>query len=360
MSKYLNSLQLRTSLYHNIKTLLFISILAFTSQIKAQQIRIKAVGDIMMGSYTPTTVLPPRLGQEFIDSTAYLLDSADITFGNLEGVFVTKDIKPQKCSEKSREAKRCYEFGMPDTLSYALKGMHFSVMSMDNNHNSDYGWQGVQFTKTLLDKREISYAAKKEPIIIVIDSVKVGVIAFGHSSESFQVFDLNTVTSEIKKLDSLADIIIVSFHGGAEGLSAQHIKDTTEYFYGENRGNLIQFAHTAIDAGADLIIGHGPHVLRAIDAYKGKLICYSLGNFLTHGNVNITGVKGKGAIMDINLDSNTGDLISANINPTVQVARGIPVYDTSLEAINLIKTLTEEDFPNSEIKIDTKGHISFK
>lgn len=314
----------------------------------------------MMGSYTPTTVLPPRLGQEFIDSTAYLLDSADITFGNLEGVFVTQDIEPQKCSEASRKAKRCYEFGMPDTLSYALKGMHFSMMSMDNNHNSDYGWKGVNYTKEQLDKHGISYAAKKAPVIIEIDSVKIGVIAFGHSSESYQVFDLKTATEVVLSLDSVVDLVIVSFHGGAEGLSAQHIKDTTEFFYGENRGNLIQFSKTVIDAGADLVIGHGPHVLRAIDAYKGKLICYSLGNFLTHGNVNITGVKGKGAIMDLFLDTTTGDFVSGEIIPTVQVARGVPVYDDEKSAIEIIQSLTQADFPNSTIKIDANGSISLK
>ncbi len=360
MSRSLNSHLLKTNRYRNTKGLFFISILFITLSATGQQLRIKAVGDIMMGSYTPTTVLPPRLGQEFIDSTAYLLDSADITFGNLEGVFVTKDIEPQKCSDASRKAKRCYEFGMPDTLSYALKEMHFTMMSMDNNHNSDYGWKGVNFTKEQLDKHGINYAAKKSPVIIDVDSIKVGVIAFGHSSESYQVFDLKTAKEVVLALDSLVDLVIVSFHGGAEGLSAQHVKDTTEFFYGENRGNLVQFSKTVIDAGADLVIGHGPHVLRAIDEYKGKLICYSLGNFLTHGNVNIIGVKGKGAIMDIILDTKTGDFVSGEIIPTVQVARGIPVADEDKEAIILLKSLTEEDFPNSLVKIDHKGHISLK
>lgn len=360
MSKFLNSHLLKTNRCLNPHRLLFISILLAALISNGQHLRIKAVGDIMLGSYTPTTVLPPKMGQEFIDSAAYLLDSADITFGNLEGVFVTKDIEPEKCSEASRNAKRCYEFGMPDSLAYALKGMHFSVMSMDNNHNSDYGLKGINHTKKQLDKHGIRYAAKKAPIVIEIDSVKIGIIAFGHSSESYQVFDLETAQQVVSALDSVVDLVLVSFHGGAEGEAPQHVKDTTEFFYGENRGNLIQFSKTVIDAGADLVLGHGPHVLRAIDTYKGKLICYSLGNFLTHGNVNITGIKGKGAIMDLYIDKKTGDFVSGKIISTVQVPRGIPVADSQKEAVQLIKTLTKEDFPNAALNIDANGYISLK
>ena len=329
---------MKTNLYLKI---IFFFVVTSVTTLKAQHIRIKAVGDIMMGSNTPTQILPTRLGQEFVDSTAHLLDSADITFGNLEGVFVTPGISPKKCSEASRKAKRCYEFGMPTHLSTKLKDLHFSVLSMDNNHNSDYGYAGVKHTKSLLDTLGINYAAKKSPIIITLDSVKIGIIAFGHSSASFQVFDLTTCKEEISKLDTICDIVIVSFHGGAEGLNAQHVKDTTERFYGENRGNLVQFSHTAIDAGADIIIGHGPHVLRGIDLYKNKLICYSLGNFLTYGNVSLKKEKGKGAIMDIYLDKTNGDFIKGQIIPTKQVGRGIPIRDKEKKAIDIIKNLSK-------------------
>jgi poly-gamma-glutamate capsule biosynthesis protein CapA/YwtB (metallophosphatase superfamily) len=326
--------------------------------LNAQSLRIKAVGDIMLGSYTPRTVLPKGNGEIFAASIATYLDSADITFGNLEGVFVTDDIAPRKCSKESREAGRCYEFGMPENLAPALKDMHFSVLSMDNNHNSDYGEEGVAFTKKVLDKTGIAYAAKKAPIILNIKGKKVGVAAFGHSGVSYKVSDLAIAQQVISDLNEKCDLIIVSFHGGAEGRDAQHVQDTTETYYGENRGNLIRFAKTVIDAGADVVIGHGPHVLRGMDLYKDKLIVYSLGNFLTHGNVNIRDVMGKSAIMDIEIDLETGNLVDGTIIPTKQIDRGVAVYDSEGKAIELIKSLSEADFEESQLKINADG--SFK
>jgi len=332
-------------------------LLFICSPVQSQSLRIKAVGDIMLGSTTPYNILPDGNGEIFGKSIATYLEGADITFGNLEGVFVNGEFKPQKCSESSRNAKRCYEFGMPQNLVKALNDMHFSVLSMDNNHNSDYGTAGVNFTKDLLKKNGIRYAAKKAPIIMEIEGKKVGIAAFGHSSISYRVSDLVTAKRVIEELNAKCDIVLVSFHGGAEGLGAQHVKDETEEYFGENRGNLVQFSKTVIDAGADLVIGHGPHVLRGIDLYKNKLIIYSLGNFLTHGNVNIRDVRGNSAIMDIQLDLTTGDLVSGQIIPTKQIGKGVAVYDESNKAIELIRDLSKADFPNSKLSISVDGRI---
>lgn len=328
-----------------------------TSSVSIAQLNIKAVGDVMMGSRTPKTVIPPKNGKVFIDSTAKLLKDADITFGNLEGVFISDDVKPQKCSDASRKAGRCYEFGMPDSLAYTLKKLHFTVMSGDNNHASDYGYQGVNHTQNTLDKHTILYASKKKPVIIQKDSLSIVVVSFGHSGVSWHVKDLENTKKIISSLHEENDLVIVSFHGGAEGFSAQHTPNKTETYYNENRGNVIAFAHTAIDAGADLIIGHGPHVLRGIELYKNKLICYSLGNFLTYGNINITGVKGVSVVMDIILNEKTGDFQTGNIIPMHQTGRGIPSYDSNFEGIKLIKKLTKTDFPHSPLTITDEGKL---
>jgi hypothetical protein len=344
--------------YNNILFLVISTL--FIPSLASGQTRIKAVGDIMMGSYTPRTITPPNNGQVFIDSIAPYLDSADITFGNLEGVFVTKNLVPVKCRPDSRKAGRCYEFGMPYTLSNTFKELHFSHASLDNNHVSDYGEEGINFTKGKLDSLGVKYGAKKTPVIFTIDSTTFALIAFGTSGVSWRVSDLKKTTQIINDYDTLVDVVIVSFHGGAEGFSAQHTPNHTETYYGEDRGNLIAFSHTAIDAGADIIIGHGPHVLRGLELYKHKLICYSLGNFLTYGNVSLKGVKGVGAIMDITIDNNTGDFVSGKIIPTRQLPPGIPYYDNKEEAISVLQTLTKEDFPNSRLNINDKGILSIK
>lgn len=341
------------------KHILLLSIFLI-STLTYSQTRLKAVGDVMMGSYTPRPVTPPNNGQLFIDSIAQHLDSADITFGNIEGVFVTKELAPQKCRPESREAKRCYEFGMPYTLSNTFKALNFDLASLDNNHVSDYGQAGINFTKRRLDSLEIKYSGKKQPVRFTIDSTDFVLIAFGTSGVSWRVSDLRNAKAIISKYDTLVDVVLVSFHGGAEGFSAQHTPNHTEKFYGEDRGNLIAFSHTAIDAGADVIIGHGPHVLRGIELYNNKLICYSLGNFLTYGNVSLKGVKGVGAIMDLVIDNKTGDFVSGKIIPTKQLAPGIPYFDNTGEAIKIIQNLSKEDFPQSGLIINNDGTLIIK
>ncbi len=324
------------------------------------QIRIKAVGDIMMGSYTPFEKTPSLNGKIFIDSIAQQLDSADITFGNLEGVFVSKDLSPKKCREESRKAGRCYEFGMPESLAVTLKALNFDLLSFDNNHVSDYGIEGINHTKRKLDSLNLTYGYKKSPIVFARDSVTFALIPFGTSSVSWRVNDIAQTKKIISKYDTLVDVVIVSFHGGAEGYSAQHTPNHNETFYGEDRGNLILFSHTAVDAGADLILGHGPHVLRGIEVYQQKLICYSMGNFLTHGNISIRGVKGNGVIMDITIDNKTGNFVGGKVIPTKQRPPGIPYFDANGEAIGLLKSLSEEDFPKSQIMISKTGELIYK
>ena len=342
------------------KPLLLVICYLLISSLSIAQTRIKAVGDVMMGSYTPRTITPPNNGQIFIDSIADYLDSAAITFGNIEGVFVTEELKPVKCRPESREAGRCYEFGMPYTLSNTFKALNFTHASLDNNHVSDYGQKGINFTKKRLDSLDIKYGGKKEPVLFTIDTTEFVLIAFGTSGVSWRVSDLENAKKIITKYDTLVDVVLVSFHGGAEGFSAQHTPNHTENYYGEDRGNLIAFSHLAVDAGADLIIGHGPHVLRGLELYNNKLICYSLGNFLTYGNVSLKGVKGVGAIMDLIIDNKTGNFVSGQIIPTKQLPPGIPYYDNAGEAITILQTLSKEDFPNSDLTINDDGSLSKK
>lgn len=171
----------------------------------------------MLGSNTPDPIIPKDSGNFFKSYIAEYLDSANIVFGNLEGVFVKDDIKPVKCSEASRKAHRCYEFGMPNYLSKVLSDLHFSIVSLDNNHVSDYGWTAYKYTKSILDKHHIAYAAKRKPIILNINNKKIAFIPFGTSSESFHVANVTEAKKIVIGLKDSADIIIVSFHGGAEG-----------------------------------------------------------------------------------------------------------------------------------------------
>ena len=129
-------------------------------------------------------------------------------------------------------------------------------------------------------------------------------------------------------LSDTCDVVIVSFHGGAEGADFQHVPKAMEIFHGENRGDVYNFAHTMIDNGADVVFGHGPHVTRAIEVYQDRFISYSMGNFCTYGRINLAGPNGLAPIVKINVDT-TGRFLSGRI---------IPVTRHGREELNMIMT----------------------
>ncbi|QQS36823.1 MAG: CapA family protein [Ignavibacteriales bacterium] len=319
------------------------------------QIKIKAVGDVMPGSITPKKILPPDNGKFFIDSIGQYLSDAEIIFGNLEGSFILDGMKADKCSDESREKGICYEFGTPAEIAPVLKELGFTVMSRDNNHSEDYGEEGFKFTSFLLDELGIQSAMKRNFAEIKIHHQKIALVAFGYSENSYNISDLKTADSVISILDKNYELIIVSFHGGAEGRRFQKVTGETEIFLGENRGNVSAFAKCVIDAGADLVLGHGPHVLRGIELYKNKLIAYSLGNFLTYGNMNIRDENGISAILEVRIDTSSGDFLRGKIIPVKQIGSGYPVYDVNLSSISMIKKLSNEDFPDSNLEFLLSG-----
>lgn len=309
---------------------------------------IKAVGDTMLGSITPKPILPVRRGEEFVENIGSYLGNSDIVMCNLEGSFIKEGFKPAKCGGKK---SHCFEFGMPTYLTNALKKLGFNVISFNNNHVMDYGKVGYEYTKQLIKELGMVCADRDNYGVIEVKGKKVCVVAFGFNGGSYSILDVPKAKEIVKDLKSKYDIVIVSFHGGAEGPSALNTKNKTEYFLGGNRGNVVAFARGVVDAGADVVIGHSPHVLRAVEVYRGKLIAYSLGNFLTYGNFNIKGYGGIGGILEVKIKKD-GSFVSASFIPTVQVPPGIPVYDNERKAIKLINKLGQEDFPDSYYKFE--------
>ena len=110
------------------------------------------------------------------------------------------------------------------------------------------------------------------------DGIKYGFCAFAPNRGTVSINEISNAVNIVANLDSLCDIVIVSFHGGAEGSKHTHITRSNEIYLGENRGNPYKFARDVIDAGADIVFGHGPHVTRAIDLYKDRFIAYNMRN----------------------------------------------------------------------------------
>lgn len=324
-------------------------------------IRVNAVGDIMMGTLFPERVLPPNNGKSLFTSTEEYLHygSPDFIFGNLEGAVTnynhtTKDIS----------TGRAYAFEMPPSYVEYLKEAGFNIVSTANNHARDFGERGYEDTRKFLSEAGIAAIGSRDEIkYFNIRGTKVAWIGFSWFSYSNNILDSLHSVKIIREAASKSDVVIVSVHAGAEGEKALHIRDANEYFYGENRGNIMKFAHLAIASGADLVLGHSPHVPRAMELYRDRLIIYSLGNFTTYGVFSTTGDKKLVPILHVEMDD-SGRFIRGRIIPFIQreygVYKGIPYYDSTGRVIKLIKKLTSEDIKDGKLIIESNGEIAEK
>jgi poly-gamma-glutamate capsule biosynthesis protein CapA/YwtB (metallophosphatase superfamily) len=312
-------------------------------------ISITGVGDIMLGTNFPSrNYLPPNDGKDILLPVKKFLVNSDLTFGNLEGVLLTGKGNVKRCNDPST----CYAFKSPDHYGEYIKDAGFDVLSLANNHSGDFGAIGKKNTTRILKELDIHFAGLAEYpyTIFTKDSITYGLCAFAPNRGTMQINDYQKVRSTIEHLDSITNIVIVSFHGGGEGNKYKHITRKTETYLGENRGNPYEFARVAIDAGADIIFGHGPHLTRAIDIYKNRFIAYSLGNFATYGRFNLSGSKGVAPIITVYVNQK-GEFINAKIVSTKQIGRGEPVPDNQNTALKEIMNLTKTDFPDSEMLI---------
>ncbi|MBA4054300.1 MAG: capsule biosynthesis protein CapA, partial [Marivirga sp.] len=258
------------------------------------------VGDIMMGTNYPEDKLPSGNGAFLMKDVESYLTDADITFGNLEGTLLNSGGTPKTC----RDPKVCYAFRTPVRYAENLTRAGFDVMSLANNHAGDFGETGRKSTMETLDSAGIKHAGQivRKYVVFEKDSIKYGMVAFAPNSGCVNLNDLEGARALVAELDSICDIVIVSFHGGAEGAQYQNVPRSTELFHGENRGDVYKFSHALIDAGADIIFGHGPHVTRAIEVYKDRFIAYSLGNFCTYRGISVSGVNGLAPIVKLYTD----------------------------------------------------------
>ncbi|MAJ51692.1 MAG: capsule biosynthesis protein CapA [Flammeovirgaceae bacterium] len=316
-----------------------------------------AVGDIMMGTNFPSkNYLPPDSGNTLWAEAGPVLRSSNVTFGNLEGVILSEGGEMKEC----QNPKNCYLFRTPEDLSFQFKNNGFNLLSTANNHANDFGETGRQNTQKVLDSLEIGHAGSIEKAyhLLYINELTIGFAAFAPNKGTQLIADMDEALHLVKILDSLSDVIVISFHGGAEGALHQHVTRETEFYYGEDRGNVYNFSHSLIDAGADVLIGHGPHVVRGIEVYKDRIIAYSLGNFLTYGRFNLKGINALAPLLDLNIGYD-GRFISGQIHSFIQNYSVGPRIDKENKAALQIKKLSESDFPKNPISIDAFGGINY-
>lgn len=336
--------------------LLSVSISAVSQTNNEKTLTVIGVGDMMLGTNYPSTRhLAPNDGKNLLDSVKHILKDADVTFGNLEGTLAGTKGKVKRC----RNPKLCYAFRSPSHYGTYFKDAGFDLLSIANNHSGDFGAEGRQITMKKLQENGIAYAGLLSCPTTVIErnGVKYGLAAFAPNSGTVNIRRIKAAKEIIKNLDSTCDIVIVSFHGGAEGRSKQHVTRKTERYVGEDRGNVYAFSHAVIDAGADIVFGHGPHVTRAMELYSDRLICYSLGNFATYDRFSLTAQSGVAPLVKVSITPE-GKFVQALITPIKQIGEGIPRVDRSKKwATKIIQQLTAQDFPNTLLNISDDGLV---
>ncbi|HUX55931.1 MAG TPA: CapA family protein [Bacteroidales bacterium] len=324
-----------------------------------RKIVITGVGDIMLGTSFPSSKYLPPHDNPFLllESLADTLSSSDITFGNLEGSFLNFGEALKKC----RDTTACYLFRMPEKYVSALTRSGFDILSLANNHFGDFGIPGRNRTMEILDSVGISYGGLIEYPFSIFkrDSLLYGFCAFSPNAGTVNINDISKAEEIVSMLSDTCDIVIVSFHGGAEGAEFQNVPKKNEMYFGESRGDVYAFAHAMIDKGADIVFGHGPHVSRAIEVYKNRFICYSLGNFCTYGRFNLSGPNGIAPIIKVSVDT-YGKFLYGRIIPVFQPWSGGVRIDTNRQVISKIKELTAIDFPNAAVIISDNGEILYK
>lgn len=317
------------------------------------RITFASVGDMMLGTDYPENHLPDDDGVGFLADVAPLLSAADIAFGNLEGVLVDGGEPVKKCSNP----QACYLFRSPTRYASYLRDAGFDVMSLANNHARDFGEEGRTSTMDALAAAGIHHSGREGDFAsFEHDGLRVAVLAYAVTKQSNMLLDYELAETTIAAFAASHDIVMVTFHGGAEGVEAMNLPFAEEEYYGEPRGDVVMFARMAVDAGADLVIGHGPHVVRAMENYKDRLIAYSLGNFATYYGISVAGVKGVAPILLTTLDGD-GRFVEGRIVSTRQLRPAGPSIDPEQKALKLIRGLTAEDFGDAGLVFGDDGRF---
>jgi poly-gamma-glutamate capsule biosynthesis protein CapA/YwtB (metallophosphatase superfamily) len=234
----------------------------------------------MLGA-TPT--LPPS-PETYFDGVRSALRGR-VVFANLEGALT--DQSAGKCGARTAN---CFAFRAPPGFARDLRRAGFTVISNANNHSFDFGAAGRRDTVAALHHAGIAQTGLPGEVTVTrAGALRVAFVGFAPYSDTAPLNDPAGAAALIRRADAAADIVVVAIHAGAEGTAALHLTGATETYVGEDRGDPEAFARMAVRAGADLVLGSGPHVLRGMELYRGRLIAYSLGNFAGYHNFSLGG-----------------------------------------------------------------------
>lgn len=318
-----------------------------TAPVANAAVSFAAVGDIVMGS--PPYGLPPDRGRSFFSKVDHLI-AGDVVLGNLEGTLATGG--SSKCGSGS---PNCYAFRTPPSYARWLKKAGFTVMNLANNHAFDFGEIGQRQTVAALDGQKLLHTGRPGEVATqTVRGVKVALLGFAAYKWANSLTDVPAARQLVKEAAETADIVVVTMHAGAEGSDKTHVRPGPETFLGEPRGDSIAFSRAVVDAGADLVVAHGPHVMRGMEFHRGRLIAYSMGNFAGYEVFNLGGTLSTSGVLQVTLGAD-GTFKKGRLRPTRIIDPGYPAPGG--RGVSLVSALSKEDFGAKAARIAADGTI---
>jgi poly-gamma-glutamate capsule biosynthesis protein CapA/YwtB (metallophosphatase superfamily) len=320
------------------------------SPLPGQTITLAWGGDVTPGS---DYGLPPDHGRGMLAGIADLLRSVDLAAVNLEGTLGRGGAA--KCPKGARS--NCFAFQAPADNAIAFADPGVDVVNLANNHAYDYGPAGAALTDRALRRFGIAATGRPGRITYVdLPQARVAFLGFAAYPWAAPIRSLPTVRALVRQAAWNANVVVVFAHGGAEGAGQTHTPNREEVAYGERRGNLRAFAHTAVDAGADLVLGSGPHVLRGIERYSDRLIAYSLGNLAGYKNFGRRGATALSGLLRVRVTP-AGAFAAGTFTSLRLVGPGLPQPDPTGASATLVRTVSRQDFGARAVGITPDGAL---
>jgi hypothetical protein len=317
---------------------------------QGKSVALSWVGDMAMSTELG---LPPGGVAAALAPVSRLLHWGDITFGNLEGTLST-GTAGSKCGS-SITGSDCFAFQAPPSTAFGLRALGFRLVNQANNHSMDFGARGHAQTVAALRQAGIAETGFPNQITYLTTSgIKVAFLGFAPYIYDASLLDLPAAQALVRVARRNAAVVVVIIHAGAEGAAYDHVPYGTQDYLGENRGDARAFAHAVIDAGASVVVGSGPHVIRGVEDYRGHLIAYSLGNFVGYHTLGGGGILNDSGILRVQLGPG-GRLQAADWVP-ITLVDGLPRPGGS--SPSLVARLSAQDFPSDHFDIANSG--SFK
>ncbi|HET8660643.1 MAG TPA: CapA family protein [Micromonosporaceae bacterium] len=332
----------------------------------ADTVTLSATGDIILGNAPGS--LPPNGGRGFFAAVKGAL-AADFVMGNLEEP-LTDDTGYDKCrpapappaspTPEEPDTNNCHQFRAPPGYAAHLRDAGFDLLNQANNHGYDYGAAGYRNTQRALEQYGLLHTGAPDQITVAtVKGIRIAVLGFSSYPWSNPLLDVARAKAVVARAAARADLVVVQVHMGAEGAGATHVRPGSEIFLGEDRGDPVRFSRAVVDAGADLVVGHGPHVLRGMEFYRGRLVAYSLGNFCGGGGtLNSSGNLGISGVLKVSLRKDGGWAGGSLISTTHQGGGGLPRMDPGHRGAALVRSLSTADFRATAARLTGTGQIT--